>query len=196
MGRRKLTDAEREVSKAKVKAYMKTYNATDEAKARRKAGQSTPEYKAKAKTYLKTYAATDEYRAKKKFYYAKDECKARAKKYYAARYIKTGNPTSDNNVIYIWEAIDEFFNGEQVYKIGVTSARLGEARIHQCAKKSGKDANVLILENVNGKATDIEAEILKLGEDPKYIECDGYTEFRALNNDDLDKALDLIITRI
>ena len=183
--RRKLTDAEREVSKAKRKARDKARhaNATPECRARNKARNATPEYRARDKARN-----------------AKPEVKARKatrdKARHAATYIKSDNPTSDNNVIYIWEAIDEFFNGEQVYKIGVTSARLGEARIHQCAKASGKDANILILENVNGKATEIETEILKLGEDPKYIECDGYTEFRALNNDDLDKALDLIITRI
>lgn len=40
----------------------------------------------------------------------------------------------DNDALYIWQAVDQYFNGKPVYKIGVTSLRLGTSRIKRVAR--------------------------------------------------------------
>ena len=98
----------------------------------------------------------------------------------------------DNDTIYIWRANGEHYNNLPVYKIGTTSARLGAARVKQCAAKSGKKPNIIVLAPVTGRATELEQLILQLGIDPGYRNIDGYTEFRALSDADLFFALELI----
>ena len=98
----------------------------------------------------------------------------------------------DNDAIYIWRAVGEFFNGNPVFKIGVTSARLGTRRIKECSDKNGFTPEIIICTPVHGKATELEGELHLLGDDPKYVGIDGATEFRALNTSQLDVALRLI----
>jgi len=104
--------------------------------------------------------------------------------------------STDNDAVYIWKAIGQFYNGNQVYKIGVTSARLGEIRVLQCANEADFDAEIVILANVNGKATEVEKSLLAIGADPKYVGFNGASEFRAMTAAQLNRAIDIINSNI
>lgn len=98
----------------------------------------------------------------------------------------------DNDAIYIWRAAGWVFNGNPVYKVGVTSARLDDIRIQQVAKAADATAEIVIIANVKSSATKVEKDLLKIGDDPKYIDFDGCTEFRAMSDEQLQQALDII----
>jgi hypothetical protein len=98
---------------------------------------------------------------------------------------------SDNDAIYIWRAVGQSFNGHPVYKIGITSSRLGDQRIEQVAKATGFDAEIVVMVQVEN-ARHVEEELHTLGHDPQYVGHDGATEFRALSDDDLSLALDFV----
>lgn len=100
--------------------------------------------------------------------------------------------SADNNAIYIWRAVGQYFNGEPVYKVGVTSARLGHRRVDACAKSSGFEYTIICCEPVRCKATDLEKRLLLLGCDPGYCDIDGATEFRAMSDAVVWVALGLI----
>lgn len=99
---------------------------------------------------------------------------------------------TDNDAIYIWEATNQKYNGKPVYKVGATSFRLGTQRIKQVAKQAGFNPELVTLEKVSCPATSIERQILKLGDDPKFCDHDGATEFRAFNERELNLALQII----
>ena len=107
-------------------------------------------------------------------------------------HMERGFCSTDNDAVYIWKAIGQFFNGEQVYKIGVTSSRLGEIRVLQCADKADFEAEIVILANVNGKATEVEKYLLAIGADPKYVGFNGASEFRAMTDEQLAQAVRLV----
>ena len=102
------------------------------------------------------------------------------------------NQRSDNDAVYIWKALGWTYNGEQVYKVGVTSARLNDRRINAVANSADVEAEIVMLAKVNGKATDLESALLSIGHDPKYVDFDGCTEFRAMSDEQLKQALALI----
>ena len=101
-------------------------------------------------------------------------------------------PLSDKDAVYIWRAINERYNGNPVYKIGITSARLGKQRITEGAWSSGSKAELIVMAKMPGKAVEVEAELLTLGDNPGYSGFCGSTEFRALSDNDLDKSLAII----
>ena len=98
----------------------------------------------------------------------------------------------DNDTIYIWRAVGQYFNGEPIYKIGVTSARLGSRRIDQVAKDVGFEYVLICCEPVACRATDLEKRLHLLGHDPQFTGFDGATEFRAMSDAVLWVALGLI----
>lgn len=102
------------------------------------------------------------------------------------------NLPSDDDAIYIWRAVGQYFNGEAVYKIGVTSARLGKTRIERVAKGARFDFEVICCTPVVCKASSLEKRLLVLGDDPCFIGIDGATEFRALSDSALWLALGII----
>ena len=102
-----------------------------------------------------------------------------------------GSP-SDNDTVYIWRAVGELHNDLPVYKLGVTSARLGDQRIKEVAKRWGFDFKINTLTPVVEQATSIEKELLKLGTNPGYVGIDGASEFRALTDLDLAYAVSII----
>ncbi|RLA77015.1 MAG: hypothetical protein DRG30_01450 [Epsilonproteobacteria bacterium] len=97
----------------------------------------------------------------------------------------------DNDTIYIWKAIGIKFNNKQVYKIGVTSFRRGIQRITEVSKKSSIRAEIIEIKEIK-EALRVEQSILNIGEDPKIIGFRGCTEFRAMNDSELDKAKEII----
>ena len=106
------------------------------------------------------------------------------------------NATSDNDAIYIWRAVGQYFNGHPVYKVGVTSARMGVRRVEQVARASGFEFDLICCEAVQGKATDLERKLLILGESPGFVGFDGCTEFRALSDSALYAAITIICTQL
>lgn len=100
------------------------------------------------------------------------------------------NSQSDNNVIYIWKVIGL----DNVYKIGVTSSRLGSIRIEEVAKKGGGlQYDIKVIAAVVGKATDIETRLLSIGTKYTFTQSfNGCTEFRTLTDQELYTALEII----
>lgn len=99
---------------------------------------------------------------------------------------------SDADAVYIWLADRERFNGKPVYKVGVTSERLGEKRIHQVAARNNQEARIVALASVGPFAREVETKLKKLGDDPQYLVKDGRTEFRAMSESELSEALQII----
>jgi hypothetical protein len=99
---------------------------------------------------------------------------------------------TDNDAIYIWRAIGETFNGEQVYKVGVTSARLGTQRIEQVCKRGNMQAEIIILAQVSGRASKLELQLMEIGTDPGFSSFDGSSEFRAMTDEQLSQAVRLV----
>ena len=107
---------------------------------------------------------------------------------------KTKSPSAFD-VIYVWEAVGQYFNGHKVYKIGVTSKRLHLLRIEQVSKASGFDYTIVKLTEVDCDANLLENEIHALGDDPKYVGFNGHSEFRSLSPDALVEAIAMIDNR-
>ena len=92
--------------------------------------------------------------------------------------------TSDKDVFYIWEMVGLSFYGKRVYKIGVTSSRLGDDRIKRVSKRANVTQGQIIKIHTKS-AKEIEQIALKYG-DEVPLECfDGYTEVRALSSSDI-----------
>lgn len=98
----------------------------------------------------------------------------------------------DNDAIYIWKAVGQFFNGDQVYKVGVTSHRLGDSRVRDVSKLAGFDYEVVCIVRVKHKATSVEKKLHNLGISPKYQGFAGCTEFRAFSENDMEKVMKII----
>lgn len=99
---------------------------------------------------------------------------------------------SDNDCIYLWKAKGCFYNGLQIYKIGITSHRLSTQRIKDVARKNGFKAEILAFNKTKTKASDLEKILLQIGVEPNFSKIDGASEFRAMTDDELHKALWLI----
>lgn len=106
------------------------------------------------------------------------------------------NSPTDNDTIYIWRALGQHYNGHPVYKIGVTSARLGTTRVEQVAKDSGFEFDLICCEPVQCKATELERKLHLLGEDPQLTGFNGATEFRALSDSALYAAISMICNQL
>jgi hypothetical protein len=99
---------------------------------------------------------------------------------------------TESDAVYIWKAVGEYFNGEQVYKMGVTVSHAGERRIKMSARSMGFDYEIIVLAKVDEPARELEQLLHSLGHNPQYVEGDGRTEFRALNESQLAEAIELI----
>lgn len=115
-----------------------------------------------------------------------------SKAYVREALLEAKRRATDNDTIYIWRAIGVHYNGNQVYKMGITSLRLGNKRIDLVARKAGMTCEIILCQKVFGKATQLEKKLLCLGENPKLNKFDGSTEFRALDDIQLQSALALI----
>ena len=102
------------------------------------------------------------------------------------------NPSSDSDVVYIWKAIGQTFNGHQVYKFGITSSRLEDRRVTEVAKKANLEFELILLSKVSVNAVEIESKLLNLGFNPKYTGFNGASEFRALTDEELNFAVNLV----
>ncbi len=102
---------------------------------------------------------------------------------------------SDNDAIYIWQADGMVGkDGYPVYKIGLTSYRLGNSRISICAKRHNFNPIIIRIAQVSD-ALDLEDKLLAIGSkvpEIYQIKIQGYSEFRELTNGQLEKVLAMI----
>ncbi len=98
---------------------------------------------------------------------------------------------SDYNCLYIWKMVDEKWNDIQLYKIGVTSVRLGKDRIKQGSTYCGFKADIVIMKAMDN-ALKIEKHLLTFGINPHFTGFSGSTEVRALTEDELTEMLALL----
>lgn len=99
---------------------------------------------------------------------------------------------TDDDVIYIWKAVGHFFNDLPVYKIGITSDRLGTTRIEQVAKEMNAEFSIVCCEKMILPASSVEKKLLILGVSPGYVGINGGSEFRAMSDATLSIALGII----
>lgn len=104
----------------------------------------------------------------------------------------TDSSYCDNDAVYLWKATDEKYNDKPLYKIGVTSTRLGTYRIEKVAQKKGWKYEIIILKDVKKNADKLEKELLKIGDNPHLTGFDGASEFRALSSFEETQILKLI----
>ena len=98
-----------------------------------------------------------------------------------------------DNAVYIWEVKGATMFGYQIFKIGHTSWYLEDSRIQNGAYRNGQQVGRIIMARVNGKASDLEAQLLKLGSHPEGFDgLDGGTEYRALTDEELKTAIEMI----
>jgi len=98
----------------------------------------------------------------------------------------------DNDCFYVWHAEGVLFNGLPVYKVGLTSCRLGKRRMQEVALGFGVTP-VLILRVSTPEAVELEAFALALGANPKLgksTTSSGHTEFRAYTPSELERIVD------
>jgi hypothetical protein len=100
----------------------------------------------------------------------------------------TGCPScmvgSDADVFYIWETNEH----SNLYKVGISSERVGDRRIKQVEKANGLTANI-ILHVVTNNARALERMALAMGEQPTFITGAGRTEFRYYTKSELKKII-------
>ena len=90
---------------------------------------------------------------------------------------------SDNDCIYIWRS-----QVPSVYKVGVTSKRLGTERISICASRSSMSCEEVILLEPVRDARQVEKHILSIGVPFTGALGDGRTEFRVFSESDISEA--------
>jgi hypothetical protein len=98
----------------------------------------------------------------------------------------------ESDTVYIWKAEGQYYNGNQVYKIGVSRFVRGSYRITRSSTKSGFKATIVAMVKVNCRAVNLEKQIMRIGDNPQYIGFDGCTEFRAMSDEQLNIALQLL----
>lgn len=110
---------------------------------------------------------------------------------------RTGYRAGLADVVYVWRVVGKVFNGNPVYKIGLTSSNQGDTRIKRVAREAGFEFEILFFENVGeGNAYRVERMLKRIGEHPGYEGIDGATEFRALSNQQLEVVLEILINNV
>jgi hypothetical protein len=99
----------------------------------------------------------------------------------------TGDVRSDNDLLYFYKVLNH-----GIYKIGVSSQRLGQWRVADVLKKHGYESEWVRYFKVKN-AVSLEKILHQLGSFPNEIaHIDGWTEFREFTPKQVTKALKLI----
>jgi len=107
-----------------------------------------------------------------------------------------GQSSSLDKVIYIWKVKDATMFGHPIYKIGITNRHLEDSRMYDVAYKNGQEVETILRSRVNGKASDLEARLLKLGLKPEgYDRLAGGSEYRALSTNEYNMAREMILDK-
>lgn len=99
---------------------------------------------------------------------------------------------TDANVLYVWRVKGVMFNEQPVFKIGVTSRRLGKQRIYECARKNKIEVeNIQLFDTL--RAGDLERQVHQLlSTVPDCGFTDGRSEFRSCSEEDMRVVCDLL----
>ena len=92
----------------------------------------------------------------------------------------------DNDVLYLYKT-----NLPDIYKVGITSLRLGKRRLMELKSHSGLDFEPVLIVNLSD-AKSVEKEILKLGRCPDHFEFGGYKELRMLTQEEVNQIVDVM----
>lgn len=102
--------------------------------------------------------------------------------------------SSDFNVLYIWKVMDERWNDKSIYKIGATSERLGEQRIIKVSNKINVEYDMCLYLKTE-QALNIEKKLHNQFTDiPNMGEVDGRTEFRVVNEEEMNEVIKGLLT--
>lgn len=101
------------------------------------------------------------------------------------------NQISDRDTIYVFRVVNVKYQNLPVYKVGLTSARLGQERIKLIAQKNKFNIELLVIAMVSDAPT-LEKILHELGIPADITKGDGRTEFRAMNKRELETALQFI----
>lgn len=95
--------------------------------------------------------------------------------------------TGDADVLYIWQAVGLTQGDRKVYKVGITSDRLGDRRIAEVASAARLTPRTIIRRCMGRWNTlTLEDHLLTFGEPMEFAEpFNGSTEFRALTDEEL-----------
>ncbi len=96
------------------------------------------------------------------------------------------------NIFYIWEAIGERWNDKPIFKIGVTSKRLGIERIERVAFTNNFEHKIHVLIE-SDIASYLESTLLNKFNDIPNISGEGATEFRAIEYEDIERLKALYV---
>ncbi|WP_411992106.1 hypothetical protein [Agarivorans sp. DSG3-1] len=110
------------------------------------------------------------------------------------KHMKSGQGT-DNDSLYIWQALGFYDEYElPVYKIGVTSHRLGVTRISSVADRNGLEYEIVRFLKVKKgvRASVIEVDLLKFGQQFNIGDFNGSQEFRSLSEYELESVLTIM----
>ncbi len=100
-------------------------------------------------------------------------------------------PGTDNNLLYIWKVVGKTYHGNPIYKIGITSKRLGETRIANVAREHNFDYKLLYTLPINN-ARKVESELHRKFKDIPPLTGEGKTEFRAVNKWAMAKEITIL----
>jgi hypothetical protein len=88
--------------------------------------------------------------------------------------------------IYVWRAVGLFYNGVQVYKVGIAAKPSLKARVRRVAARASVSADVVVAYVVGEPAYRVEQHVLRTyGAQPPGLTFEGHTEMRALTHQDL-----------
>ena len=105
-------------------------------------------------------------------------------------HMKKASGSSDGDVLYIWKAVGDC---DDLYKVGVTSSRLGVRRIKECASDGNFQYIILLYEVLPlGAAFDVEGNILTYGSPTTLLGFSGYSEFRHYTVDQIDNIIHIV----
>ena len=98
----------------------------------------------------------------------------------------------DNDCIYLIKTPLKV-EGSSVYKVGVTSSRLGDDRVRRVISSSGLNSELVLLAAVDCKATDLEKHFLGSGVIVTFDDAfDGYTEYRSFTKEEVRYIMNTI----
>lgn len=110
--------------------------------------------------------------------------------------MESSGTVSDNDAIYVIKTPLRV-DGNVVYKVGVTSVKLGDTRVNRVISASGLNSELVILTAVKCKATALETELLKVGQVVTFEDkFDGCTEYRAYSPKQMEKVMKTIEQQI